>query len=174
MVATSDTGQAFLNESRKYLTLSYLPRIERCLASLSDEDIWWRANPESNSVGNLVLHLAGNVRQWIVSGVGGAADIRRRQAEFEAQGPIPREQLLAALASAVNDADAVLGRTAPASLPERRVIQGHDVTLLQAIYYVVEHFSMHTGQIIYAAKMRGGDLAFYDVTTGVPVEQWHK
>src|SRR5262245_66461541 len=87
-VMQPNASQAFIDESRSLLTGSLFPRIERCVERLSDQDVWWRANSESNSVGNLLLHLSGNVRQWIVSGVGLAADNRQRQQEFDERGPI--------------------------------------------------------------------------------------
>lgn len=164
--------QAFLAQSRRLLTQSYLPRIEKSVDGLSDEQLWWRANAESNSIGNLILHLAGNVRQWIVSGVGGAADTRDRQREFEERGPLPAAELLARIRSAVEDADRVLANLAPAALLERRRIQSYDVTVLQAVYAVVEHFSMHTGQTILLAKMWKGDLGFYTLSHGVPHPAW--
>jgi uncharacterized damage-inducible protein DinB len=165
-------AQHFIDRSRRLLTESYLPRIERSVERLTDEEIWWRPNDESNSVGNLLLHLAGNVRQWIVSGVGGAVDERRRHEEFDARGPVARDELLAHLRQAVQDADVALARVTPSRLLERRTIQGDDVTLLEAIYHAVEHFSMHTGQIIFVTKMRKGDLAFYAVSEGIAREQW--
>ncbi|HSL54105.1 MAG TPA: DUF1572 family protein, partial [Pyrinomonadaceae bacterium] len=76
-------AQNFLARAAEYLVGDYLPKIERCLENLSDEQIWWRANEESNSIGNLILHLCGNARQWIVCGVGSAPDARNRDAEFE-------------------------------------------------------------------------------------------
>jgi uncharacterized damage-inducible protein DinB len=169
----STTAQTFISESRKYLTDSYLPRIEQSVERLSDEALWWRANADSNSVGNLILHLAGNVRQWIVAGVGGAADVRHRQEEFDATGGVSRAELLRTLRDAVHDADAALARLAPNQLQDRRTIQGQDVSVFEAIYHVVEHFSMHTGQIIFVAKSRAGDLGFYDLSGGTPQEKWH-
>ena len=170
----TDFSQSFLDRSRRYLTEDYLPRIRRSVEALGDEALWWRAGPASNSVGNLVLHLAGNARQWIVSGVGGAADTRRRQSEFDERGPIPRGELLARLESTIVEVDAVLARVAPTTLGERRRIQGHDVTVFEAIYHVVEHFSMHTGQIILLAKMHApGEIRFSDVTPdGVAKANW--
>jgi hypothetical protein len=167
-----DAAQLFVDHSRKFLTESYLPRIERSIERLSDADIWWRGNDGSNSVGNLVLHLAGNVRQWIVSGIGGAPDRRRRQEEFDERGPVPREELLRRLRDAVLEADAVLGSLGPGRLTERSTIQGREVGVLYAIYHVVEHFSMHTGQIIYFTKMRAGDLAFYEASSSAFRETW--
>ncbi len=163
---------AFLAQSRRLLTDSYLPRIEACVEGLSDEQLWWRANDGSNSIGNLILHLAGNVRQWIVSGVGGAADQRNRQDEFDERGPLSAADLLSRIRSAVEDADRVLAAVAPEALLERRRIQTYDVTLMQAIYTVVEHFSMHTGQVIVLAKMWKGDLGLYTLSHGVPHPAW--
>src|SRR6266702_8297067 len=90
----NEIGQLFITRSRHHLSEDFLPKIERCLEVLTDEQIWWRANPQSNSIGNLILHLSGNVRQWIVSGLGGAADGRDRPAEFSEHGPIPKDELL--------------------------------------------------------------------------------
>jgi uncharacterized damage-inducible protein DinB len=167
--------RAFITEARSYLTTAYLPRIERCLERLSDEKIWWRPNEESNSIGNLLLHLAGNVGQWIVSGIGGAADARVRQQEFDERSHLPRAELLRRLKETLSEADAVLASIEPVRLLERLHIQGSDVTLLEAVFHVVEHFSMHTGQIILLTKMlEGEDLRFYDFSSGVPVEDWHE
>jgi uncharacterized damage-inducible protein DinB len=169
-----DASQMFIDESRRLLTKSYLPRIEHCLEKLSDQDVWWRANPESNSIGNLLLHLAGNVRQWIISGVGGARDDRQRQREFDERGPIPCSELLSLLRTAIEEANDVLARVTPANLLEARQIQGYDVTILQTIYHVVEHFSMHTGQIILLTKTWRGDLGFYELVAGTPQPRWHE
>jgi uncharacterized damage-inducible protein DinB len=168
-----DSGLAFLTRSRDYLTGDYLPRIRAAVEALDEADLWWRPNPASNAIGNLLLHLAGNLRQWIVSGVGGAPDRRERAGEFAAQGEFTRAELLDRLTEAVLDADAVLARTDPASLGERRPIQGRDVTVMEAIYHVVEHFAMHAGQIFYVAKLRTGrDLGFYRLEGGIPRETW--
>jgi|SRR5919108_5789176 uncharacterized damage-inducible protein DinB len=170
----TEAAQSFIDHSRRLLVNHYFPRIERCLERLSDEEIWWRAHPESNSVGNLMLHLAGNIRQWVISGLGGASDRRQRQQEFDARGPIPRAELLTGLQRTIEEADVVLASVSPRRLAERRRIQGCDVTVMEAIYHVVEHCSMHTGQIILLTKLRTGDLAFYDVSDGTPRPQWHR
>ena len=169
-------GRAFLEESRERLAGDFLPRIERCVAQLSDAQVWWRPNEASNSVGNLMLHLSGNVRQWIVSGLGNATDVRRRQQEFDERGPIPRAELLQRLRDTVAEAVRVLADCDPAKLLEPRTIQGHDVTALQAVYHVVEHFSMHTGQIILLTKAQTGkDTGFYAASPdGVARAAWKK
>jgi hypothetical protein len=168
-----EPGAAFLAQSREYLTAHYLPKIHAAIEPLADQDLWWRPNEASNSIGNLVLHLAGNVRQWIVSGLGGTADQRDRAAEFSRRDPVSRDQLASVLTSAVLEADAVIGRIDPASLGEHRPIQGRDVTVLQAIYHVVEHFGSHAAQIFYIAKLRlAKDLGFYEMEGKIPRPAW--
>jgi uncharacterized damage-inducible protein DinB len=168
-----DPGAAFLTQSREYLTGHYLPKVRAAIEPLTETDLWWRPNDSSNSIGNLMLHLAGNIRQWLVSGVGGAADVRQRAGEFARRDGILKDELLAILSAAVQDADAVLARTSRAALAEPRSIQGREVTVLEAIYHVVEHFGMHTGQIVYISKLRGGkDLGFYRMEQGIPRAAW--
>ncbi len=159
-----EVSQSFIACARAYFADDYLPKIERCLELLTDEQIWWRANPQSNSIGNLLLHLSGNVRQWIVCGVGGAPDERDRDSEFAQRDIIPRDELLVRLTQTLSDADAALAKFDAGKLLERHLIQGCDVTALAAIFHVVEHFSMHAGQIIYITKqLTAGDLHFYDL-----------
>lgn len=166
-------GKAFIDQARNLLANQYLPKIEICLKSLRVEDVWWRANFESNSIGNLMLHLSGNARQWIVSGLGGAPDRRERQAEFDAKSGPSKEQLLSGLKSTLAEADRVLEEFDTARLLDDYQIQGSEVKALEAIFHVVEHFSMHTGQIILLTKMQAKkDLALYDFSTGAPVHNW--
>jgi uncharacterized damage-inducible protein DinB len=170
-----EVAEAFIAYARSLLTTDYLPKIERCLERLTDDEVWWRAHEESNSIGNLLLHLAGNVRQWIVSGVGGGLDQRVRQAEFDERSKLTRAELLARLKQALQEADDVLASLDPASMLQQRRIQEHDTTTLQAIFHVVEHFSMHTGQIILITKMlKTEDLKFYDFSGGAPMSNWRK
>ncbi|HEV2706128.1 MAG TPA: DinB family protein [Pyrinomonadaceae bacterium] len=167
---------AFLEQAREYLRDDYLPKIERCLERLTDEQVWWRAGEHSNSIGNLLLHLEGNVRQWIVSGVGGVTtDERDRQSEFDERRQHARSLLLERLRRTLSDTDAVLAQLDPSALDRRLKIQGQDVSVLAAIFHVVEHFSMHTGQIILLTKMHtDGDLRFYDFSDGTSRHNWHK
>jgi len=123
------------------------------------KEIWRRPNAASNTAGNLSLHLCGNVRQWIVSGLGGAPDVRVREREFSERGPVPRQVLIARLRSTIRDACRVLRRLSPAALSREYTIQGFRVTGVAAVSNVVAHFSHHTGQIIYLTKLkRGRDL----------------
>jgi uncharacterized damage-inducible protein DinB len=151
----------FLDFSAKKLR-QLASRIETCLEKLTEEQIWARGSEHENAVGNLVLHLCGNVRQWIVGGVGGEPDRRNRDAEFAARATVPSPELEERLGAVVEEALAVLATVTKERLAERIVVQKYDVSVLEAIYHVVEHFSMHTGQIIFATKMlTSEDLGFY-------------
>lgn len=137
-------------------------RIEACVAKLSPEQVWMRGGERQNAIGNLILHLSGNVRQWILSGVGGAADVRQRDAEFAARDGAGAEDLLARLRAVVQEAVQVIRNLPEKKLLDRITVQGYDVTRLEAIFHVVEHFAGHTFQIIFATKLfTNQDLAFY-------------
>lgn len=168
-----DTGRAFIDRSRAYLRKDYYPKIRLAVEALSTEDIWWRPNDASNSIGNLILHLAGNVRQWVVSGIGGRPDLRWRQGEFDAREGLSGDELLAHLKEALEEVDGTLSGLSETELDAGRVIQGMEVSVLDALYHVVEHFSTHTGQIIYISKLRSGrDLEFWEVKDGRAVPKW--
>jgi uncharacterized damage-inducible protein DinB len=159
----ADTARNFIAESRAFLSSDYLPKIERCLEVLTDEDVWWRAGEGSNSIGNLLLHLEGSTRGWIINVVGGSHSPRDRQQEFDEREQIPRAELLARLRRTLAEADEVLARLDPEELPERRQTPWEEVTVLWAVYHAVEHFAMHAGQIIMLAKMRSaGGLRLSD------------
>ena len=162
--STTNIGREYISYCRSRLLGEYLPRIYRCLDQLSEEDVWWRAHESDNSIGNLILHLCGNVHQWITSGIGGAPDARNRPVEFSERGPIARAELRRRLDTTLHGADRVLEQFDPAKLLELRHIQKYDITCLDAISHVVEHFAQHLGQIIYITKLRKGvDLKFYDL-----------
>jgi uncharacterized damage-inducible protein DinB len=155
-------SELFLDYSRHLLFEREWPRLRECLESLSDEQVWWRPNPASNSIGNLVLHLNGNARQWLVASFSGSEDVRNRPAEFSERHTIRRDELLATLGQTMEEASASLGRLTEADLLRVYEIQGYTVTGLAAVYQVVEHFGMHYGQIVYITKqLRGEDLGFY-------------
>jgi hypothetical protein len=140
-----------------------LPRIEACVAKLTPEQVWTRGTEQENAAGNLLMHLEGNVRQWILSGIGGLPDHRVRDREFSARrSGIPPGELLARLRETVEAAvDVIRGVTAD-QLMESVQIQGFTGTKLQAIYHVVEHFAGHAFQIFFLTKLlTGGDLGFY-------------
>ena len=154
----------FLERSRYYLGVEYPAKIRAALRAMPPDAIWWRPNEDANSAGNLVMHLAGNARQWIVSGVGGASDVRRREMEFATRGGVSADALIDLLERTLSEVDAALARVTPDQLSEPRSIQGRETTVLAAIYHVVEHFSTHTGQIVWIAKLCAapGSIRFYD------------
>ncbi len=157
----NDLVRQFLSHSTAKLE-QYTGRIATCLGKLTEEQVWARAGENENAIGNLVLHLCGNVRQWIVSGVGGQPDIRQRDREFDTRGGVPVQELEDRLRAVVREASAVILAVQPEHMSGRLVIQNYPVSVMEAIYHVVEHFSMHTGQIIFATKMlTGADLGFY-------------
>jgi len=154
----------FIDQAREFLLVDYLPKIERCLDQLSDEQIWWRPNEQSNSIGNLLLHRSGNARQWILTGLGGEVDKRQRDKEFAEREGIPASELLRQIKGTLQEVDDVLAGFDRSKLLDLRKIQGNDVTALEAVFHVTEHFSMHTGQIILLTKlMIAKDLKFYDL-----------
>jgi uncharacterized damage-inducible protein DinB len=157
-----DVTQLFLDFSRSKLVNEYWPRLRACVESLSDEELWWRPNEVSNSAGNLVLHLNGNVTQWLVIPFHHGDDRRDRAAEFARREPVTAAVLLEPLAATMARAADVLSRLTEADLRATYGIQGYTVSGLDAVYQVVEHFGMHYGQIVYITKqLTGRDLAFY-------------
>jgi uncharacterized damage-inducible protein DinB len=145
---------ALLTDARAFLRGDYLPKIERCLDILGEEDVWWRANAGSNSIGNLILHLDGSTRSWILGVAGGRRVVRDRDAEFTERGPLAKSALLARLRATLAEADEVLALLNEATLLERRPSSKGEVTVLWAVLHGVEHFAMHTGQIILLTKLR--------------------
>jgi uncharacterized damage-inducible protein DinB len=145
-----------LADARGFLFADYLPKIVRCLDALDEESVWWRANPESNSIGNLLLHLDGSTRMWVIGVAGGQRVVRDRDAEFAERGPLAKSQLLARLRSTLAEVDEVLGLLDEAVLLERRPSSNGEVTVLWAVLHAIEHFAMHTGQIILITKLRTG------------------
>ena len=170
--AELSVGGLFLKVSRWKLLEQYWPRLQGCVESLTTEQAWWRPNEASNSVGNLILHLNGNVRQWLVASFNRLEDTRDRPAEFAERQLIPPDALVERLGATMQEASAVLSRLTETDLLSTFHIQGYTVSGVQAVYQVVEHFAMHYGQILYITKLvRGEDLGFYrelDKTGRVP------
>jgi Protein of unknown function (DUF1572) len=162
--------EIFRKDVRSVLN-KYLPRIVQCLELLSEEDIWWRPNAASNAAGNIVLHLCGNVRQWIISGLSRVRDVRERDKEFSERGPIPRHALIARLNDTVAEACQIIETVSAGTLLREFDIQGYHVTGLFAVLSVCEHFAYHSGQIIYLTKLkRGEDLHFTQLPSYKPAE----
>lgn len=145
-----------------------ISRIRHCLGQLRDEQIWRRPREEMNSVGNLVLHLCGNLRQWIVIGLGGGEDRRDRPAEFAERGPIARADLLHQLDNVVAEATTVLTRMTGTELLRPRRIQGFDVTGVGAIFDSVPHFRGHTQEIVHMTRAMLNDAYQFHWTPQTP------
>jgi uncharacterized damage-inducible protein DinB len=161
-MSDSAVATRFLEFSRSKLLERYWPRLRACVESLTDEQVWWRPNEASNSIGNLVLHLNGNVQQWLIASFDRLEDTRDRPAEFAERQHVAAAALLEELGSTMGRAADVLSRLTEADLRATFHIQGYTVSGLEAVYQVVEHFSMHYGQIVYITKLVcGKDLGFY-------------
>ena len=137
-------------------------KIRHCLDQLTDEQVWWRPADDMNAIGNLLLHLFGNVRQWIVAGVGGAADTRRRWEEFQERSPIPKAELLARLEATVAEAVAAIQSLSAEELGRPRRIQSHNRTAAEAVFHSIAHFWGHTQEIVQMTRRQLGEAYQFD------------
>lgn len=147
-----ELGPVVIEEVRGRLTKGLPQQVRACLDALTDEQIWWRPNPGSNSVGNLVLHLCGSTRHFLGRAVGGTDYRRDRPAEFAEKGPIPRERLRAILDETVAESEGILASLAPARLQEITERAGEPFTVLNLLLRTSHHWAVHVGQMVYAAK----------------------
>lgn len=155
------TGAAYLGWCRFRLMSHYWPRVQRCLLELSDDQIWWREHESNNSVGNLVIHLVGNLNQFVLTTFGGAPDTRNKEREFSERNPVSKEELLRRLETTLRESDTILAQFNPERFSETTFLQGRERTYLEVLAIVLEHFALHTGQIIYIAKLKKGkDIKF--------------
>ena len=155
-MTADELAAAVTKEAANELT-SALDRIKHCLGQLTDEQVWWRARPSLNSIGNLILHLCGNVSQWLVAGLTGSRNNRDRPGEFSERGPISKEDLLLRLEDTVEKAKAALAKQTAGQLLAIRRIQGYEVSALAAIFSSVPHFRGHTQEIIGMTRFQLGD-----------------
>lgn len=168
-MSTSDAAPRLAHivaaEFRRRLLDEHLPRLRRCVTALGDERTWLRPHAHGNSVGNLVLHLAGNTTQWILANFGATTEARDRAAEFTADGGMSGEQLLSHLESVYRRAVAVVASLPIDEMLRERLVQGrYRETGLSSVLHVLEHCSGHAYQIYAATKqMLGVDLRFYDL-----------
>lgn len=132
-------------------------RIEHCLDQLNDDQVWWRPHDSLNAIGNLLLHLCGNLRQWVLAGVDNADHQRDRPAEFSARGPISKSELIGLVMEHANDARRVMAKVTADRLLEVRRIQGFDVTVMRAIIDSISHFKAHTQEIIFLTRIQLSD-----------------
>ena len=150
----------FLQDSYQHLVHA-VEKIEHCLSQLTVEQVWWRPTAEQNSIGNLVLHICGNVGQWVLSGVGGEPDSRDRPLEFSERGPLEVSQLSAKLHDCLRDVEAMLASVDEERLLEPFQVQGFETTGLGAITHSVTHFVGHMQEIISLTRTQlGPDYQF--------------
>ena len=153
---------AFVKEIKRRIFEECFPRMKKCLAELSTEQIWYRPNESSNSIGNLVLHLQGNIRQWVVAGLGEKEDIRKRQEEFDEIGPVSTEKMLKDMKRLLLEVEQILNSTSTNDLLKIRNVQGYQESCFSILVHVTEHFSYHVGQMTYIVKMlKNMDMAYY-------------
>jgi uncharacterized damage-inducible protein DinB len=161
---TAQLHAQLISETRRRIFDESIPRIKKCLDLLNEDEVWRRPNQHSNSVGNLTLHVCGNARQWIVSGLGKKRDIRKRQEEFDELGPIPKADLIRMLDFLIIELDSVLEKVDVPLLMGLHKVQAYEESGVSILIHVIEHFSYHTGQITYFVK------ALKDVDTGYYAE----
>jgi uncharacterized damage-inducible protein DinB len=154
-------------ETKRRIIGESIPRIKKCLNVLSEQEIWFKPNDHSNSVGNLVLHLCGNVTQWIGSGLGKMPDNRLRDLEFSEKGPLPTTKLTEALDRLIPLIENTLDNLTEEDFLQLHKVQVYQETGVNILVHVVEHFSYHTGQIAFFTKWRKNmDMNFYPEDLG--------
>lgn len=160
--SSATLSSVFIEEIKRRIFGECFPRLEKCLNELTAEQIWYRPNASSNSVGNLVLHLQGNIRQWVVAGLGKKEDVRERQKEFDEQGPVSSDKMLKDMKGLLQEVAQILNSTSTDDLLEVRNVQGYEESGLSILVHVTEHFSYHVGQMTYIVKMlKDKDMAYY-------------
>lgn len=165
-------SELLISEARFRLLEESIPRLHKCLDKLSEQEVWYRPNENTVSIGNLVLHLCGNVRQWLISGLGGAPDHRNRQQEFDEIGPLPIADLRKMLDILAVDIKVVLEGMDESVLAAEYTIQGLSVSGVSILMHVVEHFSYHVGQATILVKSRKNvDMGYY---AGQDLDQHNK
>jgi hypothetical protein len=159
--ASSELCLAFVNAMRHTLSEG-MRKIEHCVDQLDDKQIWWRPREEMNSIANVMLHLSGNLRQWIIAGVGGATDVRNRPMEFADRSGRGKEGVVGILKGVVAEADGVLAKVTAGQLMSPRRIQGYEETVMSAIGDTVAHFRGHVQEIIHMTREQLGEKYRFD------------
>ena len=138
------------------------PKLIACVQELGEANIWKRPNPHSNSVGNIILHLCGNIRQYAISSLGNRKDVRERDKEFSADRAYSATELLKKLSDTLDEAKNIIQNVSEEELLRKRKVQGYTHSGIGIVIHVTEHYSYHTGQIIFWTKLlKDKDLGFY-------------
>ena len=160
----NNIAQEFIEESIFRIEKNTV-KIIKCLGELNEEQIWRRPNEVSNSIGNILLHVCGNIRQYTISALGGQPDIRERDEEFSAKGGHNKVQLQNKLVSTIGEAVDLIRNTDHSKLLKVHSVQGFTMSGIGIIVHITEHYSYHTGQVIFWTKMlTGNDAGFYNNT----------
>jgi uncharacterized damage-inducible protein DinB len=153
--------QEFIGTATNYIDEN-TEKLNTCFNELEEADLWRRPNEHSNSPGNLILHLSGNIRQWVISSLGNIEDTRQREKEFAADGGYSKSELTEMLFSTVEEAKKIITNMDSKEILKKRKVQGHFYSGIAIILHITEHYSYHTGQIIFWTKLlKNKDLGFY-------------
>lgn len=152
MAANNDVSREYLNQLCTCIDECSI-KINHCCDQLTDEQVWWRPQEEMNAIGNLLLHLCGNLRQWIIAGVGNKEDTRDRPSEFSCRSQTSKIELLNDLRNTLNESKATLNDLTVESLLQQRRIQGFEITGLAAAFDSVSHLKGHTQEIIHMTRV---------------------
>lgn len=128
-------------------------RIFKCLSMIAEDQLWKSPNAEIPAIGSLVLHLCGNARQWILSGLGGEPDNRKREQEFQVHLNIKKADLIFLLENLRVNLRLTLQNLPEEALYQTYTIQGFKENGFSVMVHVIEHFSYHTGQITTLTKL---------------------
>ena len=138
------------------------PRVANCLNRLTEQQVWKKPNSQTNSIGNLILHLCGNIRQYAISSLGGLPDMRIRDEEFSVTSGLTKTELLEKLEMTISEAVTIINNVSEKELMQERSVQGFKYTGIGIMIHVTEHFSYHVGQIaLYTKLLKDEDLGFY-------------
>lgn len=159
---TSPLGQELIAQCTRYFD-ECTERVERCVSELTTTQVWQRPNESSNSIGNLILHLQGNITQYVISSLGGRPDARQRDVEFNTRKSVGKETLLAGLKQTIAEAKEVMAELTDEQLLAKRSVQGFHYTGVANLVHVTEHYSYHVGQMVFWVKaLKDMDMKFYD------------
>jgi len=162
MQRTEDhTGRELISQAI-YRNGLNLQRIIKCVDLLTEDELWQHPNGSSNSIGNLILHLNGNITQYIISALGNSPDLRERDLEFSSNSTLKAAELKDLITLTINNAAGVMEDVDAAELTRIYEVQGHVMSGIAIIIHVTEHLSYHTGQIVFLTKLlKDVDLGFY-------------
>ncbi|MEM8734931.1 MAG: DUF1572 family protein [Planctomycetota bacterium] len=145
-----------------------MAKITHCLEQLDDQQIWWRPSESMNSIANLLLHLSGNMRQWLICGLSEIPDQRMRQTEFDDRSLRSKAELRSALESALNESIEQISVQTSSTLMPVRLVQEFEIDGFTVIVDSVGHFCGHVQEIVHLTRCQLLDRYRFEF---VPQEQ---